>query len=206
MANLGKTFDPNAQEPSVIGGSQLPVSDKTGWPMVITASEMKETQAKDGQGYLEISIQIIDGEHRGEEGKMRFNLFNKNEQAVSIAERQLTALAYCVGIYQPFADSAILHNRPFRGVVGLQKDAEAAAKGYTEIKGTLDINGNPPAKQGAVATPAPVQPVAPAPVQATAPAATWNAPAATPEPAQPAQPAWSAAPAAALSTPPWQQK
>ena len=89
MAQIGMVFDATKYEPAQIGGSQLPVSDKNGWPVVITESEMKQVKDKAQSGYLELTLQIIDGEHRGAEGKYRINLFNENEQTVNIAYKQL---------------------------------------------------------------------------------------------------------------------
>jgi len=204
MANIGMVFDATKIEPATIGGNQLPVSDKLGHPVIISASEMKETQAKDGQGYLELTLMIIEGEFKGAEGAYRLNIFNKNEKAQEIAHRQLSAICHATGVFQ-VTDSAALHNRPFRAVVGLQKDPEAQAKGFTEVKGILTINGDQPGKQGASAPPpAPAATPTPAPVAQQAPPAAWTAPAAAPEPAAAAAPVWSAAPAAATaSTPPW---
>lgn len=207
MANIGMVFDATKIEPACVGGGQLPVSPKEGWKVIITDSEMKETAAKDG-GYLELNVQIVEGEHAGTEGKYRLNIFNKNEQAQNIAHKQLSALCHVTGVFQ-ITDSALLHNRPFRAVVGLQKGAEAAEKGYTEIKGVLDINGNQPGKAGsAPAAPpvAPVQaPVAPPVQQQAAPA--WQPPAAPEAPAQQAAPTWGAQQQqAAPAPPPWASK
>lgn len=194
MANIGMMFDATKIEPATIGGNQLPVSDKTGWPVIITASEMKETQAKDGSGFLELTLQIIEGEFHGAEGVYRLNIFNKNEKAQEIAHRQLSAICHATGVFQ-ITDSAQLHGKPFRVVVGLQKDPEAAAKGFTEVKGVLTMSGDQPGKAGAAA------PAAPAP----APTA-WGTPVVEPAPTPAAGPAWGTPPAAApTGKPPWRQ-
>lgn len=200
MANIGLLFDATAYDPAVAGVSQLPVSDAAGWPCVITASEMKETKDKTG-GYLELTFQIIEGAHKGEEGSYRINLFNKNKTATDIAYRQLSAVCYCVGTLQ-VQDSAQLHNKPLRAVVRLQKSAEAIEKGYTEIAGVLRIDGTAPS-----ASAPPVQAAAPVipPAQPAAPAqpAPWAPPAGVQEaPAAPAP--WAGAPATGAALP-WQK-
>lgn len=208
MAQIGMMFDATKIDPATIGGNQLPASDKTGWPVIISASEMKETQAKDGSGFLELTLQIIEGPNQGAEGAYRLNIFNKNEKAQEIAHRQLSAICHAIGVLQ-VADSAMLHNRPFRAVVGLQKDPEAAAKGFTEVKGILTITGDQPGKAGSAPAAAPAAPpVAPPAAPAQAAPATWGPPAAPVE-AAPAATTWgapaaTAAPAAAA--PPWAVK
>ena len=207
MANLGINFDATKVEPQGVGASQLPVSPKEGWPVVISASEMVENSAKTG-GFLQLTLQVIDGEHKGEEGTYRLNLFNANEKAVEIAYKQMSAICHVTGVMN-VTDSAQLHNRPFRAVVGLQKDAEAQAKGYTEVKGVLDIAGNQPGKTGATPSAPVAAPAPPTPPPAAAPPA-WQAPAevaATPAATATAAPPWGGGAAAApASTPPWAQK
>lgn len=202
MANLGMNFDARQHEPQGVGGSQLPVSPKEGWNVIISDSEMKENAAKTG-GYLELTLQIIDGEYKGAEGAYRLNLFHSNEQTVSIAYKQLSAICHVTGVMN-VNDSALLHNRPFRAVVGLQKDTEAAAKGYTEVKGVLHSDGSQPGKSANAAAPAAGAPPAP-PAPPTQPAAAWTAPAEAAPAA--AAPPWSAsAPAAPAGVPPWANK
>ena len=208
MANLGMNFDANKYEPQGVGGGQLPVSDKNGWPVVISDSEMKENTAKTG-GYLELTLTVIEGEHAGQSGSYRLNLFHSNEQTVNIAYKQMSAICHVTGVFN-VSDSAQLHNKPFRAVVGLQKVKPGEEdKGYTEIKGVLDINGNQPGKTGTAAPsapPAPPQP--PAPPAAAAPPA-WTPPAPPEQPtAAPAPPAWGqpAGATAAPAPPPWATK
>lgn len=209
--------------------SQLPASPPEGWPVVITASEMKPTAADPQAGFLECNLHIIEGEHTGLEGKYRLNIFSKSEKAVEIANRQLSALCHVCN--NPDAvDSSQLHNIPFRVVVGFQKMTSPDGPQYTEVKGVKHMDGSDPGKAGSAPAAAPAPPAPPqqqaapvqqqaapaaapawgAPAQPTAPAPAapqWGAPAAAqPAPAQ-AQPAWAApqqaAPAAA---PPWAAK
>ena len=199
MAQL--QFNAHQVPPASAATPQLPVSDKAGWPMVITASEIKENKSKDG-GYLELTLTIIDGSHKGQEGIDRLNIFNKSEKATSIAYGQLSAYCHVTNVYE-VADSQQLHNIPFRGVVGMsakKADWKEGDAEYTEIKGVLHMDGSAPGKSTGAPSAA-----APTPVPMPTP---------TPEPEKPAwqqgvtadtKPAWQQGGAATGGKPPWQQ-
>lgn len=183
MAQLPQGFNANQIAPQ--GNSQqLPLSPPEGWPMVITASAMKPTANDPNQGFLEMEVQIIEGEHSGEKGTYRLNLYNANEKAVEIANRQLSALCHVTGQLNA-VDSSQLHNQPFRGVVGLQKKKAADEPDRTEIKGVKHMDGADPGKGGSASTTQPSAPVAPpqppvqqaapAPVQQAQPTQAWGA-------------------------------
>lgn len=193
-------------EPAGPAVSQLPVSGSDGWPVIVSASEFKASKSGANNGYLELTLNIIEGEHKGQTGAYRLNLFNENAQTVDIASRQLSAICHVTG-QMMISDSAQLHNIPFRAIVGLQKKLKEDAPDYTEVKGVLDYSGNRPGQAK----------LAPQAQAAQAPAfAQPQQQAAAPAPA--AQPAWSqpqqAAPAPAQAqaapqgsaVPPWAQR
>ena len=202
MATLN--FDASKVEPQA-PMSQLPVSGPEGLPVIIKESELKENKEKSG-GYLELILEVIDGEHKGCTGPYRLNLFHTNQQTVNIAYAQLSAICHCVNEFQ-VADSSQLHNKPFNVIVGLQKGEAGEEKGYTEVKAIRNSDGSAPGKAKPASAPVapPVSPVAPVAVQPVAPAwtapeapatpAAWGAPATTPE-----------TPAAATAAPPWATK
>jgi hypothetical protein len=164
MAQLN--FNAHAVDPSQ-PMSFLPVSDPNGHLVIIIASEMKAAKSNpEKNGFLELTLQIIDGQHKGETGAYRLNLFNESAQAVDIASRQLSAICHVTG-QMMIAESSQLHNIPFRAIVALQKKTSPTDPDYTEIKGVLDINGNKPAKPGSAPPAQPTQ--APAPTTAPAP-------------------------------------
>ncbi len=134
-----------------------------GWyEVMILESEMKATKAQDGN-YLELKLQIIEGEHKGRLLWDRLNLDNPNELATQIARGTLSAICRAVGITTP-KDSSELHNLPLL--------AKVATKTYEgELRN--EVKGYKP-KGGAQA-------------QAQAPAGGAAAPA---KPAQSAGPAW----------------
>lgn len=204
---LPAVFDVNSVAPATGGGGQLPVSDSKGHLVVISESEVVPVANKPNAAFLKFDLHIIEGEHNGTEGVYRVNYFSDSEQAANIAKGQLSALGHVCHV-QSLANTAQLHNIPFRVVVGLQKDPDAQAKGYTEIKYVLNADGSKagsaPGTAPAAAPAAP--PVAP-PAAAAAPAAPAWGPPAAPVEAAPVAPAWGQPAAAAPSAaPPWAAK
>jgi hypothetical protein len=202
-----QAFDPTSVAPATGGGNQLPVSDLKGHLVVITESEVVPVANKPNAAFIKFDLAVIEGEHKGAEGTYRVNYFSDSEVAANIAKGQLSALAHVCGIAPaPLANTAQLHNRPFRVVVGLQKDPDSAAKGYTEIKFVLNQDGSKAGTQGASAPPAAAAPPTP---PAPPAAAAWTPPAEA-APAAAAAPAWGSTPAAApasnASVPPWAVK
>lgn len=193
-----QAFDVNSVAPATGGGGQLPVSDSKGHLVVITESEVVPVKDKPNAAFIKFDLKVIEGEATGAEAVYRVNYFSDSEQAANIAKGQLSALGHVCHVQQ-LANTAQLHNIPFRVVVGLQKDAEAQAKGYTEIKYVLNADGSKAGSApGSAPAPAPAAP--PAPPQAAA----WTAPTAQAAPA--AAPAWGVPAAATTAAPPWAQK
>lgn len=86
----------------------IPAGD---YPMRVINSEMKDT--KDGTGkMLVLEMDITDGPCAGRKHWERFNLVNKNAQAVEIAQRSLAQLCLAVGKVS-VEDSDELHMLPF---------------------------------------------------------------------------------------------
>jgi hypothetical protein len=210
MANLGMTFDCTSVQPQG-NSTQLPVSGPEGLPVIITASEMKATANDPQAGFLEMTLQVTEGEHAGQTGMFRLNIFSKSEKAVIVAMRQLSALGYVTGVLN-ISDSAQLHNRPFRVLVGYQKrkpDWKDGDVEYTEIKGLKDSNGADPGKSKGGAAQAPAAAAAAAPptppaaaAQAASAAPVWGGAAPAAEPVA-AAPAWASNPAGAAAAPAW---
>lgn len=180
MAKLIAPFDATQFNPQQSSGS-LPIGKH---PVVIDSSEVKANKAGDG-GYLQLTLKIIDGPSKGSTGPYRLNLYSASQQAVDIANKQLSAICHVLNVFQ-FEDSQALHNVPFVVEVGPQKDNPQ----YTEVKRVYDINGNEPG-QAPVGGAQPQQPAQPAqsqqaqgawggqqqqaPAQEQQQAAAWNA-------------------------------
>ncbi len=170
-------FDANTVEPAGISQS-LPVSSAEGFPMMITSSEIKATKADPNSGYLELMLTIMDGEHKGQSGAYRLNIYSANVQACEIAFRQLSAVCHVTG-QMNIATHEQLHNIPFRGVVGYQKrkpDWKEGDPEYTEVKGVLHSDGAQPGKSTAKPGAATESPTAPAEAANTETAPAWAQP------------------------------
>ena len=131
----------------------IPAGD---YPVIITESETKLT--KDGSGqYLQLKLEIQDGEFRGRILFDRLNLWNNNAQAKEIAHRQLSQIAHAVGVLQ-VADSEQLHFKPLIASVKLRAasggyDASNEVKGYKKPAGAPVQQGQPFAAPRAPAAP-----------------------------------------------------
>lgn len=130
---------------------------------VIVASEFKPTKSGTGQ-YLELRLQIVDGEHKGRQFWERLNLQNPNPTAVENAKGTLSAICRAVGVMAP-QDSAELHDHPIQIKIVCKKDA-GTGEIRNEIKGYEKLGGNgggfgagtaftPPSGSQAAAAPAP---------------------------------------------------
>lgn len=100
-------FDANSVEPNA-SMDPLPA----GWyKAVFTASEEKPTKAQTGS-YLQLTAEVIEGEHHGRKIIERLNLNNPNSTAVEIAQRTLSGICRAIGVMTP-RDSSDLHDKPF---------------------------------------------------------------------------------------------
>jgi hypothetical protein len=108
-------FDANQVEPSV-AFNPIPAGRYTA---AITESEYKPTKSGAGR-YLQLTLQILDGEHKGRLVWARLNLENSNTTTVKIARAELSAICRAAGVMQP-RDSFELHNIPIEITVGLKK-------------------------------------------------------------------------------------
>lgn len=147
--NLGGEFDASDVDPRQVF-ELLPV----GWyTAMITASEMKATKACDGE-YLNLTIQIVEGEYEGRLIWDLLNLNNPNEKAVDIARRTLSAICHATGEMR-VRDSSELHDKPMRIKIGL-KPAKDGYEASNKVAGYEAMDGHTPAAK------APPKPGAPA--------------------------------------------
>jgi hypothetical protein len=190
---------------------QLPVSPVEGWTVIITNSEMKYANGSTTNGYMELTLQITEGEHAGQKGFYRLNLYHENGKTVEIANKQLSALCW-VCANPDAVDEHQLFNIPFKAVVGLQKKKTADDPDYTQVTGVKHLDGADPGKSSGVSSTTqlapPTPPVQQAPVQQFAPT-QQQAPAPTQQQAAPPQ-QWGApqqqVPVQQQATPPaWSQ-
>lgn len=88
--------------------------------VIATASEEKVTKAGTGK-YLQITFEVLDGAFKGRKLWARLNLWNPNQTAKDIAQRELGAICRAVGVIRP-NDSAELHNKPLVITVKVELD------------------------------------------------------------------------------------
>mgnify|MGYP000049952867 FL=1 len=127
---------------------------------VITETEEKPTKAQTGS-YLQLTIEVIEGQHQGRRVFERLNLKNPNSVAVEIAQRSLSSICRSIGVNNP-QNSEELMDKPLMIKVAV-KPAQGEYGASNEIKGYDAVGG---------ATTAP----APAAVAATASAGASTPP------------------------------
>ena len=158
MADL-RGFDAQTVEPND-SFDPLPNGD---YLCIITASEMKPTKAGDG-AYLELEMQVLEGQYQGRKLWDRLNLNNANDTTVKIAKGTLSAICRAVGVLQP-KDSCELHDLPMLVKVACKKRDDTdeltnVVKSYKKRDGA----GFSPATVAA-----PVAPLASSPAKAVSP-------------------------------------
>jgi len=180
-------FDPTQFPPATGTVPGLPISDSNGHVVQIVSSEMAMTRAGDGS-YLALTMQILEGPHKGQTGVERLNLGNANPQTVEIAARQLSAYCAVCGVAQAFNyqnNCSILYHKPFRCIVGQQK----GDSGYTEVREVRFLDGRKANQGGATQASAPPQfPQPTMPQQAPQQPQQWQQPGFNQAPQQPQQP------------------
>ena len=82
-----------------------------GWyKAVIVESEEKATKAQTGS-YLQLTMEVIEGDRQGRKVFERLNLNNPNKTAVEIAQRTLSGICRAIGVMTP-RTSQDLHDKP----------------------------------------------------------------------------------------------
>ena len=114
----------------------------------------KTTKAQTGS-YLNMVLEVIEGDKAGRKLFERLNLRNPNQTAVEIAERTLSSICRAVGVMLP-RDSSDLHDKPMMAKVkvkpakdGYDASNEIGEYAATEAKVTAIIGGKatPPWKR-----------------------------------------------------------
>jgi len=86
---------------------------------IVTENQMKATKSGTGE-YLELVIQIVDGEFSGRKIWERLNIHNANEVAENIARAALKSLSLACGI-EPLTDTDMLNDTPFTIVLDIDR-------------------------------------------------------------------------------------
>jgi len=136
MAKLKKKINPKKLNREG-GFSVIPAGN---YVVEMVKSEVKKTKAKTGE-YLNCQFKVLKGKYKGKVVFKLFNLWNQNEVAVDIAEREFAELCDAIGVHSNISDSKILHGKPVTAKVVVR---EASGK-YSESN---DISGFEPAGKG----------------------------------------------------------
>lgn len=105
----------NAEEHQQDRYEPLPVGD---YLAMIVNSEEKQTKAGTGS-YLKLEFEIVGEGHKGRKLWVNLNLNNPSQDAVRIAQGELSSICKAVGILNP-KDSVDLHNIPMLVKVGIE--------------------------------------------------------------------------------------
>ena len=176
MAYLG--FDATAVAPAS-DFSALPAGE---YAVIITSTEMATTKRGDGQ-MLKLTLEVIEGQHKGRLLWSRINLVNTNPKAVEIAQRELSAICHAIG--KPYIkDSDELCNFPLRVKVVYVPARDQYAES-NDVKAWKAYNSAPsasPASAFKTVPAAPVTTAAPSPAAAQKDSKTppWKRAAAAP--------------------------
>ena len=128
MASLNMNFDASTVQPT---SSYDPLPNGE-YLVVAVASDMKPTKA--GGQYLELELEVLDGNFKGRKLWDRINLVNSNPKTVEIAQRQLSSLCHAAGVMN-VTDSSQLHNFPVIATIKYKEpqngyDASNEVRGY----------------------------------------------------------------------------
>ena len=127
MAQLG-TFDATQVEPAA-PMELIPAGD---YEVQIVRSELKPTKNGNGQ-YLELELDVIDGEYSHRKIWDRLNIVNPNEMAQQIAQRTLSAICHAVGVLH-VTDSEQLHCRPMIARVSVEERKDKPGEHSNRVK------------------------------------------------------------------------
>jgi len=89
------------------------------YQVIVMSSDIKTTQAGTGQ-YIELTLQVIDGEHSGRRVWDRLNVSNPNKTAEDIAKRQLQELCLAAGV-KNMTETEQLHDIPVLAEIDLDR-------------------------------------------------------------------------------------
>lgn len=128
------------------------------YQVIVMGSDLKATQAGTGQ-YIELTLQVVDGEHAGRRLWDRLNVSNPNKTAEDIAKRQLQELCLAAGVTN-LTDTEQLHDIPVLAEVDIDRKEPDRNRvtGYASISASMMASVPKPsqaARPAAAPTPSP---------------------------------------------------
>jgi hypothetical protein len=111
--------------------------EKGEYVVTIEKTSTKINRAGTGS-YLELELQIVEGEAKGRRIWDRLNLDNPNQTAVDIAKASLSAICHSVGVLTPSSPEE-LKGIPLVAIIGIQPakgeySESNVVKGYAPVK------------------------------------------------------------------------
>jgi len=147
MANLGPNgFDASGIEPT----TDFEVIPAGHYTAEITNSEMRPNSKQTGE-FLWLEFTVLDGSFAGRKLWAQLNLVNPSQQAVEIAQRELSAICHAVGKLR-VQDSIELHNIPLEINVKVKNSPEYGPQNI--IRGYKALGGNSRGQMTPAAMPA----------------------------------------------------
>jgi hypothetical protein len=103
------------------------------WYKCVIANAEEKPNSKRTGSYLELRIEVIDGQYQGRLVFDRLNLKNPNSVAVEIAQRSLSSICRAIDVPSP-KDSADLLDKPMMVKLAV-RPAENGYEASNEVKG-----------------------------------------------------------------------
>lgn len=123
----------------------IPAGD---YQVVISKAEVKPTKNQQGR-LLELTLKVVDGQHRGRVIFERLNLWNQNQTAVEIAQKRLSQYCHATGRLR-IGDAAELLNIPVTVSLSVRTDPSGQYGPSNEVRAVKAVAG------GGASAPAPV--------------------------------------------------
>lgn len=121
------------------------------YPVIVIESAIKPTLAGTGE-YIELTLQVVDGEFAGRRVWDRLNVSNPNKTAEDIAKRQLQELCLAAGV-SSLNETEQLHDIPVLAEIDLDRKDQSRNR----VMGYQAVGGSKPVASQA-ARPAPASP------------------------------------------------
>lgn len=132
MASLGQNFDAG-NGPGMDDRSALPAGT---YAAAICKSEIRQSKNKPQNSYINLEFEVMDGEHKGARFWTMLNLWNDNDTAVDIAQRELRSICVACGKLS-VSDTEELHGIIMDVKVGVRQrdgyDPQNNVKGYAPM-------------------------------------------------------------------------
>ena len=140
MSSIFQNF--NAEEVQPLSNMDVLPAGK--YIAAIVGNEVKPTKAGTGER-LNLTFEILEGEHKGRKVWAGLNVKNPNPQAVEISMRELSSICRAVGVMTPRSADE-LHDKPLEISVKV-RPADANYAASNEINGYAPTGNQPAASK-----------------------------------------------------------